>query len=120
MKKLALYILPILLTACMTPEKAKTASTYKLCDVLLTVTTQSSVVAAENELKARGETCDRYVGAIMANEQMRRSAAANLSAVGAAMSAQGQPKTLSAPAQSNQPMNCRVIPNQYGDKIECR
>jgi hypothetical protein len=47
MKKLALYLLPILLTACMTPEKAKTASTYKLCDVLLTVTTRSSVVAAE-------------------------------------------------------------------------
>jgi hypothetical protein len=120
MKRLILLLIPMLFAGCMTPESAKKASTYKLCDVMLTVTTQSSVIAAENELKARGENCDRYVNAIMAREQMRMSAARDLAAMGANMSAQAQPKTLPDPMPMNQPMNCRVIRGGYVDRVECK
>ncbi len=120
MKKILYVILSATLVGCMTPEKAKTASTYRLCDVLLTVTTESSVRAAENELKARGETCDRYVSAIMANEQMRRSSAAAMANLGANMSAQAQPKVLEDPNPTPQPSNCRVIRGGYVDRVECR
>jgi hypothetical protein len=120
MKRLILLLIPMLFAGCMTAESAKKASTYKLCDVMLTVTTQSSVIAAENELKARGENCDRYVNAIMANEQRRMAGFAELNRLGESLRQQSQPKTLSDPVPMNQPMNCRVIRGGYVDRVECK
>lgn len=120
------------MSGCMTAETARTASTLDLCRTAITsdrVFGATNIDVANTELGRRGERCDQYM-AFIQNEQMiniQRSAV--LGAMGMQMLNQSQPRVLTAPSNNygttvvpsapSAPTNCRVIPNIYGDRIQC-
>jgi len=116
----------ILLSGCMTPEIASRSTTYDLCRTVITSDRYFGAndrEIASTEIIRRGENCDRYMGLIQ-NEQMQKQMM--LFGLGTQLINQSQPRVLTAPPSDNlyapapaAPTNCRIIPNPYGDRIQC-
>jgi len=127
--------LGFLMSGCMTAESARTASTLDLCRTAITsdrVFGASDINVANGELSRRGERCDQYMTFIQNEQMINIQRSAVLGAMGMQLLNQSQPRVLTAPSNNysapqpyggtitpSAPTNCRVIPNIYGDRIQC-
>lgn len=121
--------LGLLLSGCMTAESARTTTTLDLCRTAITsdrVFGATNIEVATAELGRRGERCDQYMTFIQNEQMINVQRSAVLGAMGMQMLNQSQPRVLTAPSSGYAapsappaPTNCRVIPNIYGDRIQC-
>jgi hypothetical protein len=120
----------VLLSGCMTPEIAARSTTYDLCRTVITSDRYlgaSDREIAMTEIAKRRENCDRYISMIQ-TEQLQRQAL--MFSLGTQLINQSQPRVIGpvppgqnsydySPPAPTTPTNCRVIPNIYGDRIQC-
>lgn len=117
-KKLSLMFCITFLAGCaITPDNIDSFSTADLCrsyGAPLNPNYMSPLV--RNELIARGASHCADPSFISANQ----ASSLELLRLGTDMLRQSQPQPMYSPPQPSKPMNCRIFPNPYGDRIVCQ
>jgi hypothetical protein len=119
MKKLALIVSCATLVGCAaTPDNIASFSTAELCrSYIAPISPNYMSPLVRNELVNRGagQCVDpNYVAAMQAQN-------AQLLMFGTGMIIQNQPQPMYAPPPPAPPtVNCRIIPNPYGDRVVCQ